>query len=135
MQSHTAQTTADDSQANSVGENVADELIKLISQANSDGLLEHRNCDRFPISCGMLLVPLNMAGRPRADKQMTVVGRDLSTRGISFSREAAVVGSRFILCMNISATTRMTVLAETTWSRPKSNGLYETGCRLIRKVE
>jgi hypothetical protein len=135
MQSHTAQTTADESQADDIGGQVADELIKLISQANSDGSLEHRNCDRFPISCGMLLVPLNLAGRPRADKQMTVVGRDLSTRGISFSHEAEIVGRRFILCMNISATTRMTVEAETTWSRPKSNGLYETGCRLIRKVE
>jgi len=135
MQSPTAHTTVDETPAGNAGETVADELIKLISQANSDGSLEHRNCDRFPISCSMLLVPLNLAGRPRADKQMTVVGRDLSTRGISFSHDAAIMGSRFILCMNISTTSRMTVLAETTWSRPTTNGLYETGCRLIRKVE
>jgi len=135
MKSDSAQTSVCEQQADDVSAKVADELIKLIGQANSDGSLEHRYCDRFPMSCGMLLVPLNLAGRPRADKQMTVVGRDLSTRGISFSHDAELPGRRFILCLNISATARMTIEAEMTWSRPTSNGLYESGCRLIRKVE
>ena len=114
---------------------VADELMKLVGLANSDGLPEQRIRDRFPIYCCMQLVPLDSAGRPLPNQQTSVVGKDLSTRGISFSHDSELTSSRFVISLNLSETARVNVEAEITWTRQTPIGLYESGCRLIRKID
>ena len=122
-------------QADVVSVEVADELMKLVGLANSNGPLEQRIRDRFPIFCCMQLVPLDSAGRPLPDRQMSVVGKDLSTRGISFSHDSELPSRRIVLCLNLSEIARINVEAEITWTRQTPIGLFESGCRLIRKID
>jgi hypothetical protein len=135
MKSDTLKKADRQKQADDVCLGVADELIKLVGLANSDGTLEQRNRDRFPIFCCMQMVPLDSAGRPLPDQQLTVVGKDLSTRGISFSHDSELPSRRLVLCLNLSETARFNVEAEITWTRQTPIGLFESGCRLIRKVD
>jgi hypothetical protein len=135
MKSDTSQKTNSQTQAEVVSVEVADELMKLVGLANSNDSVEQRIRDRFPIFCCMQMVPLDSAGRPLPDQQMSVVGKDLSTRGISFSHDSELPSRRLVLCLNLSETARFNVEAEITWTRQTPIGLFESGCRLIRKVE
>src|SRR4051812_24482746 len=108
------QKAARQAQADLASVEVADELMKLVGLANSDGVPDQRIRDRFPIYCCMELVPLDMAGRPLADQHMNVVGKDLSTRGISFSHDSELPTRRVVLCLNLSETARINVEAEIT---------------------
>jgi hypothetical protein len=135
MKSETTTQANSQKQADVVDGDVAGELLKLIGLANSSDLPEQRVRDRFPIYCCMQLVPLDGAGKSLPDEQMSVVGKDLSTRGISFSHDTKLPSGRFIICLSLSETARVKVEAEITWTRQTPIGLYETGCRLIRKVD
>jgi hypothetical protein len=122
-------------QAEVVSVEVADELMKLVGLANSNEIPDQRIRDRFPIFCCMQLVPLDTAGKPLSDQHMSVVGKDLSTRGISFSHDSELPTRRVVLCLNVSETARINVEAEITWTRQTPIGLFESGCRLIRKID
>ena len=135
MKSETQKKSDRPKQTDAASTDVVEELMKLVGLANSNGAPEQRIRDRFPIFCCMQLTPLDAVGRPLFDEQMNVVGKDLSTQGVSFSHDSALPSRRLLLCIDVSETARVNVEAEITWTRQTLIGLFESGCRLIRKVE
>ena len=93
-----------------------------------------RHRERFPISCKILLTPFDQAGRLLRDEAVTVFGRDLSQSGICFSHDVPLDCPRFLLTFHASEYGEFVVEAEVAWSRMTAIGLYETGCRMVRKI-
>jgi hypothetical protein len=135
MKSETLKPASKSKQSEILNGDIADELLKLIGLANSPDVPDQRIRDRFPIYCCMQLVPLDSGGKRLPDQNMSVVGKDLSTQGISFSHDTELPSGRFVICLSLSDTARVKVEAEITWTRQTPIGLFESGCRLIRKVE
>jgi hypothetical protein len=111
-------------------------LDLLVGMTDADGRLnERRNRDRFPIGCGMQLVPIGTDGEPLGTESIVVFARDLSTRGISFSHEITLPTDRVLLAISLPQRKRIKVEAKIMWTRHSPLGLYESGGPLIRKVD
>jgi hypothetical protein len=95
---------------------------------------ERRIRDRYPIPCKMQLTPLGHDGTPLTDETSNIFGKDLSRRGISFSHECPLKHRRVMISLTLPEVGQLLVEAEITWTRLTLIGLYESGCRLIRKV-
>ena len=93
-----------------------------------------RSRERFPISCKILLTPFDPGGRLLRDEAVTVFGKDLSQSGICFSYDAPLECDRFLLSFHASEYGEFVVEAEVSWSRMTAIGLYESGCRMVRKI-
>jgi len=100
MKSETLKKSDRPKQADAASMEVADELMKLVGLANSNGAAEQRVRDRSSIYFCMQLTPLDSAGRPLPDQQISVVGKDLSTQGVSFSHDSALPSRRLVLCID-----------------------------------
>ena len=118
-----------------VGEHgFADQILAIIGDAPALPADERRSRDRFPIYCCMQLTPLDAMREPIHGATTTVVGKDLSTNGICFSHEHKLLHNRVIVTLPHSDLETLCVEAEIAWTRQTPIGLYESGCRLIRKI-
>jgi hypothetical protein len=116
------------------GEALVEQLLGLLGGLDSTGG-ERRLRERYQICCKMQLVPIDPRGVPLAQDTIDVFGKDLSRRGISFSHDLPLTSKRFIIAFILDETHHFVVEAESSWSKRTLIGLYESGCRLIRKVE
>ena len=116
------------------GENF-DQLLALLVSANDEADSERRQRDRFPIFGRICVVPATPAGQPLPGEMTVVMGRDMSATGISFSHEIKLSSNHILLELSLKERAHIRLLAEVLWSRPTPLGLFETGCRLIRKLE
>jgi hypothetical protein len=133
MDSLNPQASAATTRATSEGDALVEQLLGLIGGLDSsEG--ERRLRDRYPICCKMQLVPLDSRGNPLLDELINVFGKDLSRRGISFSHDLPLPFKRCIISFVLGETHQFVVETEVNWTRPTMIGLYESGCRLIRKV-
>jgi hypothetical protein len=82
----------------------------------------------------MELVPIGLDGETLGTDSILVFGRDLSTRGISFSHDTTLPTERVILTIPLPQADRIKVEAKITWTRTSPLGVYESGGPLIRKV-
>lgn len=116
------------------GENF-DQLLALLASADDKAGGERRNRDRFPIFGRICVVPATPDGQPLPGEMTVVMGRDMSATGISFSHEIELTSDHILLELSFKERAHIRLLAEVLWSRPTPLGLFETGCRLIRKLE
>jgi hypothetical protein len=108
----------------------------LINEARSNKpTTERRNRDRFPIPYTFRLTPIDHDGNVLLDDTTTVVGKDLSMRGIGFSHDHELWFNRAIISLSHRKVGNFVVEAEIVWTRATPIGLFESGCRLIRTVE
>ena len=110
------------------------QILALIGDSQPIGTDERRVSERFPMSCKMLLTPIDAKASPRIDESSIIFGKDLSRSGICFSHELPLSHRRMIISLAHPEVGQFKVEAEMSWSRQTPIGLYETGCRLIRKV-
>jgi hypothetical protein len=110
-------------------------LLAGLPDAQANGPNERRNRDRFPMACSMQMVPLGANGEPLGTESIFVFGRDLSTRGISFSHDITLPTDRVILTISLPQLDQIRVEAVITWTRRSPLGLYESGGPLVRKVD
>jgi hypothetical protein len=82
----------------------------------------------------MQLTPIGVEGTPLAEETSDVFGKDLSRSGICFSHERPLSHERVMISLADPEVGQFIVEAEITWSRRTLIGLYESGCRLIRKI-
>src|SRR6476619_6368528 len=82
--------------ATNEGEALIEQLLALIGGSGSPGH-ERRQRDRYPIYCKMVVVPMDECGQPLAGDRVTVFGKDLSRRGISFSHDLPLASKRLIV--------------------------------------
>lgn len=115
------------------GEALVEQLLGLVGGlVAQDG--ERRLRDRYSICCKMLVVPLDACGQQLTQEIVTVFGKDLSRRGISFSHDNPLASKRCNISFLLGENSEFVVEAEVTWSKRTLIGLYESGCRLIRKI-
>ena len=115
-------------------EALVDEMLEFVGDSQDLGATDRRFRDRYPICCTMLLTPIDEHNIPLTDNTSIIVGKDLSRRGISFSHDSPLSYRRAIISLSDPVTGQFVVEAEITWTRLTLIGLYESGCRLIRKI-
>jgi hypothetical protein len=95
---------------------------------------ERRLRERFPIYCKMLLTPIDHEQNAIVDEAADIFGKDISTTGMCFTHDLPVAQGRIAISLTHPEIGQLNVEAEIIWSRQTLIGLYETGCRLIRKI-
>jgi hypothetical protein len=95
---------------------------------------ERRIRERFPISCKMMLTPIDRHSGPLPDESLIIFGKDLSRSGICFSHDLPLPEKQMIICLTLPNIGLFQVEAKLSWTRQTPIGLYESGCRLIRKI-
>jgi hypothetical protein len=110
------------------------QILSLIGDSQPIEPDERRLRERFPICCKMLLTPIDHQQTLLPDESAVIFGKDLSVRGICFSHDFPLAYRRITVSLSLPEAGQFHVEAEVAWSRRTPIGLYETGCRLIRKV-
>jgi hypothetical protein len=121
-------------QINGGGRDVLDgHILELVCDPQPISPDERRRRERFPICCKLQLTPI-VSATPLLDETSIIVGKDLSVSGICFSHEFPLSHRRMMLSLSHPEVGQFIVEAEVAWTRLTAVGLYETGCRLIRKI-
>jgi hypothetical protein len=89
--------------------------------------------DRHQFSGTCQLVPINEKGELLLSKAVAIVGRDLSTTGLSFSHETPLSHKRAVVALCNSSGPRA-LEVEVVWSKRLGTGRYETDCRFVRNL-
>ncbi len=128
-----AATTPLTSQEKVFSRQLVDRICNLLGESVSEGVVDERTRERFPIFFRMDLTPIDRDGG-RTCKTFAVFGKDISTAGICFSHDMELRCKRFVLKIPFLENQPLAVEAEVTWTRQAPIGLFETGCRLVRKL-
>ena len=108
------------------------ELQRLIDRSGS--CAEGRQRDRFPIHFRLEVTPIDRLGNFLDEDTICVFGKNLSLAGISFSHDNPLTYRRVRVSLIDPNVGKLDVAADVIWTRPTPIGLYESGCRLIRKL-
>ena len=92
-----------------------------------------REKERFHFSGTCQLTPIDDKGQLLRNKVIAIVGRDLSTTGLSFSHDSPLSHKRAVIIL-ANAAGPCALEVEVVWSKRLPTGLYETGCRFVRKL-
>jgi hypothetical protein len=104
------------------------------AESRSTRTENRRRRERFPINCKILLTPLNQKGQLLKDETVTTLGKDLSQNSICFTHDFALSHRRFLLSFYAFGYGEFFVEAQVARTRMTAIGLYETGCRMVRKI-
>ena len=104
----------------------------LIDNLYPQVVTERRRYDRSPIPYLFQLTPLDADGQPLLGQTMTVVGRDISSRGMSFFHEQPLPFRRAIVALEHPDTPQFAAEVDIRWCRFAKIGWYESGGRLLR---
>ena len=118
-----------------LGEALFGQILEFVGDDTTEITPDERRIrQRYPIACKMHLMPLNAAGAPIANDMWIIFGKDLSQTGICFSHDFDLPHRRLLISLIDPQIGQFVVEAEAVWTRTTMIGLYESGCRLIRKV-
>ena len=88
----------------------------------------------MPVPLLFRLTPLNSAREPVYEDAITIFGRDLSRRGLSFFHEHPLTYRRAIVALEHPEFGRFAAEIDINWCRFTRPGWYESGGRLVRPV-
>jgi hypothetical protein len=97
----------------------------------SDVGAEQRQTQRFPYPFLVELTPVGDDDTTPVDSPMTVIGKDLSERGIGFFHQKPLPYRRVQAMVEDMTGQRIAVLIDLTWCRFKKQGWYESGGRFL----
>jgi hypothetical protein len=118
-----------------LGEALFGQILEFVGDDTKEMTPDERRIrQRYPISCKMHLMPIDVAGAPIADRTLAIFGKDLSQTGICFAHDFRLPHRRLLISLIDPQMGQFVVEAEVVWTRPTMIGLYESGCRLIRKL-
>jgi hypothetical protein len=106
----------------------------LLDSLQPNVSVERRRYDRCAIPFLFQLTPLDPDGQPLVDQTMTVVGKDISPRGLSFFHEQPLSFRRAIVALEYPDMPRFEAEIDIRWCRFAKVGWYESGGRLLRAV-
>jgi hypothetical protein len=129
-----AQTPDPEDNATSDAEPLIGQILEFVGDSPETSAEERRLRHRYPISCKMHLTPIDVAGIPLMDETTIIFGKDLSRTGICFSHDFPLPNRRLVVSLTDPAVGQFIVEAEVAWTRRTLIGLYESGCRLTRKI-
>ena len=111
---------------------VADQVAALISRLHPNVAMERRRDDRYPLPVLLELIPLDDDGARCPHELMTVVGKNISRRGISFFHEHPLSHRRVLVELVDNDLGWFAAEVDVTWCRFTKPGWYESGGRLVR---
>jgi len=110
-------------------------LTSLAENTPLDQSVDRRLNHRTPFSHLLKLVPIDKDGFTRPEKQFTVVGRDVSARGLSFFHQHPIPYRRAIISLEHPQAGRISVEMIINRCRFHRLGWYESAGRLVRAIE
>lgn len=96
---------------------------------------ERRRHGRVAVPFLLRLTPLDADGQPLVDEAITVVGKDISQRGLSFFHEHSLPYRRAMIELEHPDLERLSMEIDICWCRFSKFGWYESGGHLARLVE
>lgn len=114
--------------------NLAQEIQALMARLHPETTVERRHDERVAIPLVLRLTPLDRDRLPVADDAITVVGKDISRRGLSFTHEQPLTYRRAIISLDHPKFGRFAAEIDVTWCRFTKPGWYESGGRLVRSA-
>jgi hypothetical protein len=97
--------------------------------------MERRHHDRVAVPFLLRLTPLDAEGQPLADEAITVVGKDISQRGLSFFHEHSLPYRRVMIVVDHPELECLSLEVDICWCRFSKLGWYESGGHLTHVVE
>ena len=95
---------------------------------------ERRIHGRLPVSCRILLTPVDERSAILVHENVSTTGEDFSLSGVRFSHDFPLTQNKFLLSFRDSNLGGFVVEAEVVWTRTTTSGRNETGCRIVRKM-
>ncbi len=113
---------------------LARQVQELVARLRPKVTVERRHEDRVAVPLLLRLTPLNRDREPVHDDAITVVGKDISRRGLSFFHEHPLTYRRAIIALVHPEFGRFAAEIDVNWCRFTKPGWYESGGRLVRSV-
>lgn len=110
-------------------------IQSLLAELERPVAVERRHYDRVAVPFLLRLTPLDADGQPLADQAVTVVGKDISRRGLCFFHEHSLPYRRSMVELEHPGMGRLFVEVDICWCRFSRLGWYESGGHLTRLVE
>jgi len=112
----------------------AENVLAEGTETNKDAALIERKRGRSPICSRLELIPMDSEGKLLHSETLEVVGKDLSTAGLAFSHMRPLPSQRAAIAFTHPKTGYLAVEVKVLYSELTATGLYESGCRLVRKL-
>jgi hypothetical protein len=113
---------------------LARQIQALIARLRPEVTVERRHDDRVAVPLLFRLTQLNSDRQPIHDDAITVVGKDISRRGLSFFHEQPLTYRRAIVSLDDPDFGRFAAEIDVNWCRFTRPGWYESGGRLRRST-
>lgn len=134
--SPTALMTPKSTTAHHHGDSHSDLVREYMTAASSGNLRrDRRKRPRLAIPYVFKLTPIDDHDNLLEEHSTSVVGRDLSLNGISFSFDDEPNFNRALISLDHPAVGRFAVVAKLVWSKKTLIGLFETGSQLIGTLD
>jgi hypothetical protein len=108
------------------------QIEALIARLNPKIAIERRSDERIAIPIVFRLTPLDLDRMPIESEATTVVGKNLSRRGMSFFHERPLPHRRAVLALIQPGLGDFAAEIDVRWCRFTRPGWYESGGRLVR---
>jgi hypothetical protein len=114
---------------------LARQVRELVDRLNPAVALERRRDERMPVPVLFRLTPLDHDREPIVSASVTVVGKNISRRGLSFYHEQPLPHRRALICLQHPEIGDFSAEIDITWCRFTKPGWYESGGRLVAAVQ
>jgi hypothetical protein len=113
---------------------LARQVQELVARLRPEVTVERRHEERVAIPLLFRLTPLNSRQELVHEDAITVVGKDISSRGLSFFHEQPLTYRRAIVTLEHPEIGPFAAEVDVNWCRFTRPGWYESGGRLVRQV-
>lgn len=113
---------------------LARQIQALVARLHPAVTVERRQDDRAATPVLFRLTPLNADHQPIASEAITVVGKNISRRGLSFYHERPLLYRRALISLEHPQSGWFAAEIDLNWCRFTKPGWYESGGRLVRSV-
>src|SRR5688572_21523057 len=103
----------------------------LLARLNPPVTVERRSDERVAVPVLFQLTPLDENGEPVELAALTVVGKNMSRRGISFYHNEPLLYRRAIITVDHAGLEGFSAEIDISWCRFAKPGWYESGGRLM----
>jgi hypothetical protein len=110
---------------------VAKQVEALVAQLNPTVSVERRSDERVAVPVLFRLTPLDERRRPVECEAVTVVGKNVSPRGLSFYHNQALPYRRALISVQHPTCDVFSAEIDISWCRFTTAGWYESGGRLV----
>jgi hypothetical protein len=106
----------------------------LVAGLNPEVSLERRRDDRLAIPVLLQLTPLDDDRQPIESATVTVIGKNISRRGLSFFHEHPLPYRRAVISLQHPEIGDFSAEIDVSWCRFTKPGWYESGGRLVAAI-